>query len=253
MQDVVRSPGEPFAGTIEEPPWTGAGGSRVSWGAVLSGAVAFLATSLILWALAVAIISLATNANPTSVKGSLIACWICAMATTLAGALVGGMVAGSSPRVAGRRLGMLHGFVAWGLALLVSAFFQFTLLASTAETAVTSLANTMGVEGPAAAAGGETGQGVATPTGRRVTQPSAAPQPAAQVPTPTPYAGHVAIDYMIAAAWSWFGTWAVAGLLAIGGAGIAARRRELGAGAGGGEEPLVERRPMQPLTPATSS
>jgi hypothetical protein len=57
-------------------------GMHVSWGAVAAGAVAQLATSLILWALALGVIALATRPTATSLHESTVAlfffAWICA-------------------------------------------------------------------------------------------------------------------------------------------------------------------------------
>src|SRR5579884_3603061 len=129
MQDVVTTePREPFGPTTGDTQLGKIQFSRINWGAVLSGTVTILAVSLILWALALAIISLATHPDASSLKGAAIAAWICAMATTLVGAFVGGMVAGGSPRAGGVRLAMAHGFVSWGLALLASFVFQMFLL-----------------------------------------------------------------------------------------------------------------------------
>src|SRR4051794_30566507 len=72
-------------------------GLRVSWGAILAGAVATLAVALILWALALAIVLTVTNADVGSVRASAIALWIAGIATTLIGAFVGGALAGYLP------------------------------------------------------------------------------------------------------------------------------------------------------------
>jgi hypothetical protein len=211
MQDVVRDPRAPFAPTIAA---EARAGSRVSWGAVLSGTVTMLAIAVILWALALAIVSLVMHPTAASLKGAAIALWVCAMATTLVGALVGGIVAGSSARAAPRRLAMMHGFVAWGLALLVSFAFHLYLMGGSFEATTSSMVDAVAAQAPGAARG--------------------------------------AFAYLAGASWSWFGTWAIAGVLSVAGAAIGARRRRV---LTAGEEPIFERQqpPGQPLTPVTSS
>jgi hypothetical protein len=209
MQEVVTVPGTPYGQTSAEPSYR----SRVSWGAVMAGTVTILAVTVILWALALAIVSLVLRPIPVSLERGAVALWICAMVATLVGAYVGGMVAGGWSRFAGRTGAMAHGFVAWGLALLVS--FVFDLYVMGGSFGVTTI-QTME---DAQAAGG--------------------------------YAGRGAFGYLAGASWSWFGTWAVAGLLAVAGAGMAARRRRI---LTVGEEPIFERQPpVKPLTPAPTS
>ncbi len=71
-------------------------------------------------------------------------------------------------------------------------------------------------------------------------------------------AGKVALDYMRGAGWSWFGTWFVAGALALVGAAMGARRpgallladKRAARAEEREEEPLG---PAKPLTPAPTT
>src|SRR5215472_12549856 len=100
--------------------------SRVSWAAALAGAVTMLAVAILLWGLAIAIV--AVSARPfVSFHQSVVALWICAMAVTLIGAIAGGYTAGFLSRDRGPELGAMHGFLAWGVALLAAFLVQFSV------------------------------------------------------------------------------------------------------------------------------
>jgi hypothetical protein len=209
-------------------------GLCVSWGAVLSGTVALLAVALIVWALALAIVSLAAHPTAGSLRGSALALWICAMLATFAGAFVGGGIAGFLPGSARPDVARAHGFLAWGLALIVSLAFQVMLLRGAVAATVSALADAVAAQ--------SAGPGMSLPM---------APSRADLID-----AGRVALDYVRGAGWSWFGTWFVSGVLALAGATLAARR--LGAparpaeGARGEEREELPLGPPKPMTPVAT-
>jgi hypothetical protein len=231
-------------------------GLRVSWGAILAGTVALFAVSLILWGLALAVVTLVAHPAAASLKGSAIALWICAMATTLVGAFVGGYVAGYVPGNASRVIARAHGFLAWGLAFIVSFAFQLVVLRGAVVTAASALADAAAVEslGAGPGLGGGTPSMPAEPgADPPMRGPSIGPSSRADIL----YAGKVALDYLRGAGWSWFGTWFFAGVFALAGASRAARHLA------GPREPLEGRAaPLReppsvgtptPLTPAPTA
>lgn len=277
MQAVVSESQEPFGRTYAEP----LSGLRISWGSVLAGTVAMLATALILWALALAIVALATHPTAASFKGSIIALWICAICTTLVGAVVGGWVAGALPGNPRRRIGMAHGFVSWGLALILSFLFGVFVLGGTLRTAATAGVTTASaaVEATGAAAGAAAG--ATTPLSRRaeqtlmslgytrdqarrmvteaqgkgaqITKGTSGTSVGAGIKSGLSAVGRTVIDYAIALGWTWFGTWFVSLFLALAG-GAAGATRLTRAGAPGERREVIEReRPMGPLTPAPTT
>lgn len=222
-------------------------GLRVSWGAILAGALAIVAVSTILWALALAIILTATNATFASISGSLMAIWICAMATTLVGGLVGGWLAGYLPGNRSVILGGVHGFLAWGLAFVVMSAMYFGTLGSMTRTAadLTMTAASASVQAAGATVGGVAGgaqplQGKAVnlleslgypPAESRamVTDAQAQIQKTLRGGTPaaTPTAAAVfgpVINWGAGLAWSWWGTWMVTSALAVLGGIFAAKQ-----------------------------
>jgi hypothetical protein len=226
---VREAPGHTYAEPLA--------GLRVSWGAILSGTVALLAVALILWALALAVVSLVAHPSGVSMKGSAMALWICGMATTLVGAFVGGFVAGYLPGNARRSIVLAHGFLAWSVALLVSFAFEVYLLRGALAAAANTLADAVAAEAAEAGPMGEPGMRggpMATPSRGEAIE-----------------AGKIALDYMRGAGWSWFGTWFLAGVAALAGAGMAARR--LGGPALPRQGRLVPERepPVGPTTPLT--
>jgi hypothetical protein len=278
MEEVERNEaGEPIgpaivdaaidATILDEP----GGGSRVSWSAVLAGTVVMLALSAILWVLALAIVSLVTHPTGDSIRGSGMALWISAIATTVIGGFVGGIVAGFVPRFG--RAPSLHGFVAWGLAMLLALGFDLATMRGSVEATAAAVADTIGAERMVAPSnpGGQATPGVAIGSdgqhrinprsdyrgdqGATLMQPQFQPQaPAARAGA---YGGgRTALESLIGtsatASWSWFIAWLLAGILAVVGANIGARasrprlfeagllREEEMQGGGGG----------RPLTPA---
>lgn len=225
MQDVASGRGEAFGRTYAEP----LSGLRISWGSVLAGTVAMLAVSLILWALALALVSLATHPTGASMKGSVVALWICAIATTLIGAIVGGFLAGYLPGNALRGIGAAHAFIAWSVAFLLTFAFQLFVMRGLVNTAAAALAETFAV---APGAGG-------------MAAPGAGPTPGQLT-----YAGRVALDYLVGASWTWFGTWFIAALLAVAAGAVGASRVRGGGLARKREERGERERTVTPLTPA---
>jgi hypothetical protein len=132
---------------------------QVSWGSILAGAVALGAVSLIVWALALAIIVTSMSASVNALKGAIIAGWVCAIATTLIGAFVGGMVAGYLPGNPRRLVTVTHGFLAWAVAFLVSAVLHGAMIEGVVRgTAATAAATaTAAVQTAGSAVGGAAG------------------------------------------------------------------------------------------------
>ncbi len=237
MQDVIKDYRRSY-GTYAEP----LSGLRISWGSVLAGTTALLAVSLILLALALGVVSILSHPTVASLKGSAIALWICAMATTVAGAFVGGWLAGYLPGSTRPGIGVAHGFLAWALALVLSAGFQAVILRSTLAAATNAAIDAAVALEAAPANPDEAGGGGNTSFGPRADD---------QARRDASAAGRTALNYVTGWGWSWFGTWFVAGVLAMAGAraGVGRLRRS-----DFPDEPLYDQgereRTMRPLTPA---
>jgi hypothetical protein len=120
----------------------GYAGMRVSWSAVVAGAVAMLGTALLLWALALGIVAAATGPSEASLRGGTVALWVCAMVAVLVGSVVGGAVTGFL-RGSGREyLGASHGLLAWGLAFVLAFGFQLYAMKDLARVATAPLHET---------------------------------------------------------------------------------------------------------------
>jgi hypothetical protein len=187
--------------------------SRLRWSAVLGGAVVLLAVSLLLWGLAFAITALATPPLATSSAVSGMALWICAMVSTVIGAVVGGWFAGRAIAEAPRALGAAHGFAAWAVALLLSFGVQFFMFRDVVTAAVFQ---SIGGEGNAGAG------------------------------ADAEHAARLAHAYFTAASWSWVATWLVAaiGAVAAGAAASAWLRRSAAP-----RVPRIEERRFEPVEP----
>jgi hypothetical protein len=222
---------EPLRGEVEAGRPAEAIGPRVSWAAVLSGAVALLAVALIVWALALAIVSLAVHPTAGSLKGAALALWIAAMAATAVGGFVGGWFASIGAGAGPRRPVLAQAFLAWGLAFLVAFAFKVLMF----RTALVATASTLA---DAVAAQQESPMMPGTARADLV------------------YAGKVALDYVRGAGWSWFGTWLASGVLSLMGAAFGTRRRRTTRGpveiavAADRERPAG---PTSPLTPAPTA
>lgn len=101
---------------------------RVTWGAILAGAVVALVLQLMLNLLGLAIglstIDLATEANPISGIGVGAGIWF--VLTTLLALAAGGFVAGRLAGLPRKADGMIHGFISWAIV----TFFSIYLLSS---------------------------------------------------------------------------------------------------------------------------
>jgi hypothetical protein len=233
MQRVTTESRGPLPGGAEARYLAEANGLRVSWAAVLSGAVALLAVTLIVWALALAIVSLAAHPTGGSLKGAAIALWIGAMVATLLGGFVGGWFASIGSGADRRELVLAQAFLAWGLAFLVSFAFKVWMFRTALVATASTLADAV-----------------------------AAQQETPMMPGPARadlvYAGRVALDYVRGAGWSWFGTWLASGVLTLAGAAFGARRAARARGetipeAAGREHAERPGGPASPLTPAPSA
>jgi hypothetical protein len=192
-------------------------GLRVSWGAVLAGAVATLAVALLLWELTLAVTMTATRSAPMSAlvtRNTFIALWVGGIGTTLIGAVAGGLLAGYLPGNPSRAIGAVHGFLAWALAFLISFGAQIFIIGGIARASTeAALAATAAAEAPSPSM---------DPEGTPEESPMD-PQRDAQ------RAMKISHDLIAGFSWSWFGTWFCAGVLATltaGSAGKSMRRRE---------------------------
>lgn len=272
MHDVVpenrpfRSYAQPLAGL------------QVSWGSLLSGAVAALGIAAILWALGFAITMTATNASWSSILGALEALWIIAMATTLVGAFVGGLVAAylaGNPR---RIVGAAHGFLAWCVAFLVASFLGWAAFGNTVAlvTHTATTAASAAVETTGAAVGGAVGGAAGSTTSlmqraedvlvslgytraeaatmvhdaqidiQNTLRGPAIENKATGVATRARNVTNTVIDWGAGLGWSWWGTWFASLMLAIAGGLLPAgrlRKRESRLASG---EARTGERPIEP-------
>lgn len=132
---------------------------QVSWGAILAGAVTVLAVSLLLWALALAVIFSVTTPTVASIRGSVVAAWITAIVTTLIGGFVGGMVAGYLPGNPRRLITVTHALLSCALAFLVAVAAQTGIVSGVARTATDAVVSTTSaaVQGAGSAVGAAAG------------------------------------------------------------------------------------------------
>lgn len=132
---------------------------QVSWGAILAGAVTALAVSLLLWALALAIVFSATTPTVASLKGSVGAAWVTGIITTLLGGFAGGAVAGYLPGNPRRLITVTHGFLAWALAFIVAVAAQTAIAGGVVRTLSSAVVSTTSaaVQGAGSAVGGAAG------------------------------------------------------------------------------------------------
>jgi hypothetical protein len=215
-------------------------GLRVSWGAILAGAVAILSIALLLLSLAVAIIFSSTHATAASTKGALIAVLVCWIITMLIGAFFGGALAGYLPGNYSRFIAGTHAFLAWSFAFVMATAFQLVMLSGLARTTASVATGTAAQVGQAAATapGGLDQQAInllrslgysereatqMVQQGKAETQRALKNAPA-QAPSAAAATADTAIDYAAGLSWAWWGTWFVAGLLSLAGGLLAARR-----------------------------
>ncbi len=223
-------------------------GLRVSWGSILAGSLATLASALLVWALSLALILSASSPSIGALRGSVVALAACAIGSTLLGAFVGGAVAGYLPGNRGRRIAGLHGILAWALAFVlvtVAQYGMFSQLARTTVRAVASTASTAVSAAGAAVGGAAGGQGKleqraagllealgypATEAKQMVESAQGDVQHLLRGRTEPPVQGaqvRGALDTLIGWAarfsWAWFFTWTIAAGIALFGSLFGAR------------------------------
>jgi hypothetical protein len=137
--------------------------SRVSFGALLAGALAALAVAAILRLLAVAVTLLAMT--PWGWRGALATVGIAVIVTTLVGAAVGGLVAGYGAG-GSRSTGALHGFLAWCVAFLFSLATGAVLVGGLSRVAAHTVVSTTSAALHAAAGPHSDGEGLTGPNAR---------------------------------------------------------------------------------------
>ena len=223
-------------------------GLRASYGSIVAGATALLGTALPALALAIVM----TTAHPTiaSLKDDFITLWICGMATTLAGAVVGGWIAGLLPGNPARSIGAAHGFLAWATAFIVASAVTLGSLGLGLRTGVMATSRLAAGDMPRMGmemAPQDRGRAVAQLeaqgyTAQQATQIVASEQ--AGVPSRTSIIafGDRLVGWSAGLSWSWFGTWFVSAVLATA-AGAAATRRA---------RPINRLREPEPITPGTT-
>lgn len=123
----------PVTTTLEEPIEPPAAvplpSERISWGAIIGGAVTALGVGALLYALGFALGLSAINPdNPSSFKASSIFTGIWSLVTSFLALFAGGMVASRGAGVYTRASGAIHGLVMWGLTTIAGALLVFNVL-----------------------------------------------------------------------------------------------------------------------------
>jgi len=104
---------------------------RMSWGAIIGGAVTALAIWMLLYAFGLAIGLTSLNpADPSSARGAGIFTGVWALVAPLVALFVGGWMAGHGAGVRGHGAGAAHGLVMWGLTTLLGASMIVMLLSA---------------------------------------------------------------------------------------------------------------------------
>jgi hypothetical protein len=125
---------------------------RISWGAILGGAVTAIAVGTLLHSLGFALgLSAIDPSNPSSFRASSIFTGVWSLVTAFLALFAGGMVAARVAGVATRTAGAIHGLVMWGLTTIVGAFLVFNVLTHAVSGA--AAVGKTAIEGGAAAAG----------------------------------------------------------------------------------------------------
>jgi hypothetical protein len=103
--------------------------ARISWGAILAGAVAALGVWLMLYALGLALgLSSLDPNDPNTLKSSGAFTGIWSLITPLVALFVGGMVAGRGAGIVTKLGGAIHGLVVWGLTALAGGWLLMNLV-----------------------------------------------------------------------------------------------------------------------------
>lgn len=121
--------------------------SRISWGAVIAGAIVAVTIGLMLHALGAGIgattIDAAARDTPTA-SGFGIGAAVWMLVSNLIGLAVGGYVAARLSGTADNTDGTLHGLAVWGTTFLISAVLLGNLVAGMASTAVSGASSLIG-------------------------------------------------------------------------------------------------------------
>ena len=136
---------------------------RISWGAVIAGAVVAVIVGLMLNVLGVAVgasaIDVADRDTPSGTTFSVVGgLWL--LAANLIGLAVGGYVAARFSGTADDTDGVLHGLSVWGIGYLLSAVLLGNIIAGTTSTAMQGASSILGgaAQGAGQAASAATGQ-----------------------------------------------------------------------------------------------
>jgi hypothetical protein len=104
---------------------------RVSWGAIIAGAVAALAVGILLHALGFALgLSAIDPRDPSTLRGSGLFTGIWSLITSFVALFVGGAVASRGSGVWTRGGGAIHGLVMWGLTTLIGTWLTLAAAAN---------------------------------------------------------------------------------------------------------------------------
>lgn len=104
---------------------------EISWAAIIAGAIAALATWLLLYTFGLAVgLSSIDPGDSGSLKSSGIFTGIWGLVSPLLALFLGGFVAGRMAGVPARSEGATHGFIVWGLTTLLGAMFVVMALSA---------------------------------------------------------------------------------------------------------------------------
>ena len=110
-------------------PLVGVTAPRVSWGAIIAGAVAAVGIWALLYAFGLAVgLSAVDPQDPGSVRSSGLFTGLWSVITPLIALFVGGLVASQAAGVLDRTTGVIHGLVVWGLTLLLGTWLVGSVL-----------------------------------------------------------------------------------------------------------------------------
>jgi predicted nucleic acid-binding protein len=141
---------------------------RISWGAVIAGAVVAVIVGLMLNVLGVAVgasaIDVADRDTPSGTTFSVVGgLWL--LAANLIGLAVGGYVAARFSGTADDTDGVLHGLSVWGIGYLLSAVLLGNIIAGTTSTAMQGASSILG---GAAQGAGQAASAAAGPAAQQV-------------------------------------------------------------------------------------